>query len=112
MINIDKFICSLFKYKEDERETLKKCLYEQGLKFEDNKIKHIEDVLCLNDYFMNDVKLFTKDKIYKIVNSYYFSNSPDIINYLLLDDNNNERTFKEDEFKKFFIYIYKVKLQK
>ena len=104
MINIDKFICSLFKY---ESEILKKCLYEQGLKFENNKIKHIEDVLCLNDYFMNDVKLFAKDKNYKIVRSYYFSNNPDIINYILLDDNNNERTFIEDEFKKFFIYILK-----
>ena len=106
MINIDKLICSLLKYKSfNEVNIFKKCLYEQGLKYENNKIKLIENVQCLNDYIMNNIKLFTKNKIYKIVQSYYFSHNPDIINYILLDDDNNERTFTEDEFKQFFIFV-------
>jgi hypothetical protein len=82
-----------------------KCLYEQGLRYENNKIKPIEQVQCINDYLIDDKKVFTKNTIYNIKRHYFFTNTPNVSYYILTDDNNIDRRLEEQEFKNYFLFI-------
>ena len=103
MVNIDKFICSLIKYESyNTVNILNKCLFDQGLKYENNSIKPIKQVQCIKDYIIDNNIFFTKDKCYNIIYHYYFSNKPYESYYKLINDNNLEMTINDTEFKDYF----------